>query len=397
MIKAVLLDLDNTLLYNPDSAFAAEFIRLADQFFETRWQQSQVSRLLIESIQGLQQDRHPKETNAETLFAWVAERAGRTLDDATSALLAFYQQRYPYLRSCIESLGDVPVNLINWLRSQHYAVVIATNPIYPVSAIRQRLRWAGLSDDLAEYALVTHAENMHFAKPDPAYYVEIVARVGVEPDEAVMIGDSLKNDIKPAGQAGLHAHPIADHVSSTEGLKSALAALSHEIMHEDWLEQFTATTLHPAMIIPEMRGNLGALYSTIAHVKPEYWNQHPDPNEWSPIQILCHLLDSETQVQRPRLERIRREDNPFIVAPPPPAGPRDAVPCDSDGYQVAEKWLTARHDTMTGIEQINHDEWNRPARHSIFGPTTLLEMAHFTAQHDRLHINQLCQTLGRCE
>jgi hypothetical protein len=26
-----------------------------------------------------------------------------------------------------------------------------------------------------------------------------------------------------------------------------------------------------------------------------------------------------------------------------------------------------------------------------------LEMAHFTAQHDRLHLNQICQTLGKCE
>jgi hypothetical protein len=138
------------------------------------------------------------------------------------------------------------------------------------------------------------------------------------------------------------------------------------------------------------------LFGTLADAKPHFWQQHPDPNEWSPIQIVCHLLESERKVQRPRLERILAENNPFLVAPPPPAEPHEALPCENDGLLVAEQMATEREKTLDWLRQIQQEDWNRPARHSIFGPTTLLEMAHFTAQHDRLHINQLCQTLGRC-
>ena len=56
----------------------------------------------------------------------------------------------------------------------------------------------------------------------------------------------------------------------------------------------------------------------------------------------------------------------------------------------------ARERTIALLAGLRPDQWNRPARHSIFGLTNLLEMAHFTAQHDRLHITQLCQTLGKC-
>nr|MCU0514203.1 DinB family protein [Anaerolineae bacterium] len=102
----------------------------------------------------------------------------------------------------------------------------------------------------------------------------------------------------------------------------------------------------------------------------------------------------ESTQQRPRLERILREDDPFLIAPRPP-GP-DIPVCAEDGHRIAAEFVQERARTMAFVHTLTAAEWQRPARHSIFGRTTLLEMAHFTAQHDRLHLNQLCQTIGRC-
>jgi hypothetical protein len=150
------------------------------------------------------------------------------------------------------------------------------------------------------------------------------------------------------------------------------------------------------MIEPEMRGNIGALFGVIAPAQPHFWQQHPDPQEWSPIQIVCHLVESEIKVQRPRQERILAEENPFLPITQPPLSARDAVPCGDEGYSVAERFMKERMTTLNWLRQLAPDDWMRRARHSTFGPTTLLEMAQFTAQHDRLHISQLCQTLGQC-
>jgi hypothetical protein len=40
-------------------------------------------------------------------------------------------------------------------------------------------------------------------------------------------------------------------------------------------------------------------------------------------------------------------------------------------------------------------DWNRKARHAIFGPTNFLEVVGFIAEHDRLHIHQAWQTLKK--
>jgi FMN phosphatase YigB (HAD superfamily) len=399
MIKAVLLDLDNTLLRNPDEVFAPAYLALAEDFFVDYAGYKSMSRSLLNVIRVLLGKRDMQRTNTEIALGIISQAVECEIEALEPMFTEFYQAAYPKLRDCVEPVTTAPA-LVNLLKQRAISVVIATNPIYPWEAIRQRLVWAGLPDQITDYALVTNADNMHFAKPDPAFYAEVVARVGVEPDEAIMVGDSINNDIFPATEVGLHTYHIIDPDSNKATAEIAdagtLQQLYELISGSDWLDTWQPHQLMPTMIEPELRGNVGALFGTISDVKSHFWNQHPDPNEWSPIQIICHLLDSERSVQRPRLERIRAEDTPFITAPKQPPGPREAGSCSNEGRTPAIEFARERLQTIEWLSGLGQDEWLRSARHSIFGPTTLLEMAHFTAQHDRLHINQLCQTLGRC-
>ena len=144
-----------------------------------------------------------------------------------------------------------------------------------------------------------------------------------------------------------------------------------------------------------MLGNVGALFGLVATIKPEQWRMRPDPQEWSPLELMCHLRDSERSIQRPRLQRIAHEADPFIGQPPTP-GPNERDLSGEDGYTALRQFWDERCITLEFIITLKADDWQRPARHSIFGPTTLLEMAHFTARHDQLHITQLAETLSRC-
>ena len=221
-----------------------------------------------------------------------------------------------------------------------------------------------------------------------AYYAELAARNGIEPDEALMVGDSMTNDIQPAQKLGIHTR----HITDTTGASF------------DFMNRFRVATGKTA-ICPRaassrygsnrsIRGNPGALYGLLSEVQAHQWQQRPQPEEWSILQILCHLRESETEVQQQRLKAILREDNPFIATPPAP-GPQ-IPPCHHEGYEVMNQFRRHRLATIDLLAQLNDADWRRPARHSIFGLTNLLEMAYFTAQHDRLHITQLCQTLGKC-
>ena len=44
---------------------------------------------------------------------------------------------------------------------------------------------------------------MHASKPHAAYYREIAGMIGCDPQECLMVGNEIKNDILPARRAGM--------------------------------------------------------------------------------------------------------------------------------------------------------------------------------------------------
>lgn len=392
MIKAVLFDLDNTLVINPDKMFALTFIQLFDQHFDaliTRKDRT-ASRLWHQTFEVLQ-TFHPETCNQDVFVGQIAETIGLESDRIRMILDEFYAKPYEQLQMCVQA-QDGALALLGDLAEYDVDIVIATNPLHPVSTALRRLHWGNLPDDARNYRFITGSDNMHTLKPSATYYAEIIARIGIEPDEALMVGDRFSHDIQPAQEIGIRTYHLTDmgdtHHSGT------LSHLRH-LIREGLLDETYPVQHHSrSAVVTQYYGNLNALYGFLKDVKPHYWHQRPDPNEWSIVQILCHLLSSETDNERARLMRIIREDRPFIVAPRPP-GP-DIPICHDDGMHIAHEFTRARLETIHFVENLSSDDWQRRARHSIFGHTSLAEMAYFTAQHDRLHLMQICQTLGMC-
>lgn len=387
MIKAVLCDLDNTLIHNPDGVFAREFIALIQTALGDTLHLADMGAVMRHIIRSLSRERTVIVSNRQMILSLLSEAAATDIAVVTQLLETFYQEQYPQLQPIVSPVEPAAA-LIRGLRQQNIPVVIATNPIYLASGIQQRLRWGQL--DACDYALVTDADTMHFAKPDPAYYAEIIARVGVEPDEALVIGDNPVNDWQAAEQAGLLVYRVGDDPAQS------LRELLTRIQAKHWRDSFQRPVLTPTAIQHALRGNQGALMGMVEQAAPYTWRQHPLPDEWSVLQIVSHLVESERVTQRVRIERILASPyNPARLVEAP-VGRVSIVPLSDDLHELAAMFLQERAITLALLQSLTPADWERQAQHSIFGFTTLQEMATFTAQHDRMHIQQLCQTLGKC-
>jgi FMN phosphatase YigB (HAD superfamily) len=124
-------------------------------------------------------------------------------------ILGFYRDDFPRLRGLTETRPEA-AGLLAWARRRDLSVVIATNPLFPRIAIDHRIRWAGIDPDDDVICLITSAENMHATKARPAYYREILERVGHHPHDCLMVGDDWEWDIVQAGRLGIPAWWIAD-------------------------------------------------------------------------------------------------------------------------------------------------------------------------------------------
>ncbi len=107
----------------------------------------------------------------------------------------------------VKKVGNVFDNHCRKIRPETLAVLGALVRKYKLAlaanqptSTREFLRDAGL---LSFFQLDLLPAELGFYKPDPRFFVAILDTLKLEPDEAVMVGDRLDNDIWPAKMTGI--------------------------------------------------------------------------------------------------------------------------------------------------------------------------------------------------
>ena len=207
MISAILFDLDGTLLDSDMDVFIPQYFRALTTKLAPVIAPAKLMEALTASTRILLRRKAGGKTNQELFWADFLPRTGCREADIVPLLDAFYTNGFPALRR-FTALKPQARPLVTTAFAERFTVAIATQPVFPLAAIRHRLTWAGVDD--FSYALVTCYENMHSTKPDPAFYAEICERIGHTADACIMIGNELDADIRPAAAAGLHTFWLTD-------------------------------------------------------------------------------------------------------------------------------------------------------------------------------------------
>ncbi len=93
-------------------------------------------------------------------------------------------------------------------KAEHTAV--ATMPVFTIEAVEKRMGWVGLKPEMFDF--VTTAPTSSYCKPDPRYFGEILERFGVEPKDALMIGNDVREDMQPCKELGVDVFLVKDHM-----------------------------------------------------------------------------------------------------------------------------------------------------------------------------------------
>jgi hypothetical protein len=83
---------------------------------------------------------------------------------------------------------------------------------------------------------------------------------------------------------------------------------------------------------------------------------------------------------------------PFIPARVTAAWAEERNYNSQDWFRALKDFTSARIQLMDLLRGITV-EWQRKARHAIFGPTDLQELVEFMFEHDKLHIRQILSTI----
>jgi FMN phosphatase YigB (HAD superfamily) len=216
VFKAILFDLDDTLLGNSMDTFIPAYFQALTRYVAEWIPPERLISELLRCTRAMDANDGTGPTNEECFAAVFFPALGYDPDELRPVFDQFYVEEFPKLRGLTRPRPEARP-LVEWAFERGLQVAIATNPLFPRSPIEQRLAWAGVPVTEFDYALVTCYENMHATKSHPAYYREILARLGRRPGECLMVGDDWERDIVPCAAVGIPGYWIAEPDATPPG------------------------------------------------------------------------------------------------------------------------------------------------------------------------------------
>ncbi len=391
MTLTLLIDLDDTLLDNKMDTFIPAYLGALGKQFAPYTDIKNLGRVMMAATEKMFHNNHPDLSLKETFDLAFYPPLGITEDEVRGDLDHFYEEVFPTLRTITQARPEA-IPLIETALQRGWQVAIATNPLFPLAAILHRLTWAGIPIKKYPYAIVPSYETFHFAKPNPAFFAELMGRFGWPRGPILMVGNDPEHDIQCAQRMGIPTfwisnglpYPVGLDVPSASGTLEDIIPWLDSTPEEDLLPDYGS----PTAITGTMRGIPSALLVLTADLKVEEWDQRPHADEWSLTEITCHLRDVEREINLPRLQKIISDDNPFIPGVDSDAWAVTRDYKSQDGRVALQDFVTCRMETLDLLDSLSPEDWQRPVQHAIFGPTSFVEIASFIAGHDRLHVRQ---------
>ncbi len=214
MLKTVMFDLDGTLLpFVQDDFIKLYFGGLCKKLAPLGYQPDKVVKDIWAGTKSMVTNDGSRLNRDAFWETFRAANAG--LPDAECLCDDFYTGEFDTVRACLKSAPDHKP-MISRLKKLGLDVVLATNPIFPRCAVETRLKWVNL--DEKDFSYITSYENSTFCKPNPAYFKEVLGKIGRSPEECVMIGNSAAEDMIPAGKLGISAFLAVDFLENPENI-----------------------------------------------------------------------------------------------------------------------------------------------------------------------------------
>ncbi len=205
MLKAVLFDLDNTLILFEEEKFLGGYYPVLAARFAGVLPDGQFAERLMKATVVLREN-DGSNVNRELFLRTFCDGFNVNRDEVWSRFEQFFSLDFDIFKDAVTAAPGA-AEVFRRVKERGLKIVVATNPIWPLVVQQKRLGWAGLGD--IEVDLVTHIDNMSYCKPQLGYFKQICQLIGVKPGECLMVGDDPANDMV-AAKAGMKTFQTTD-------------------------------------------------------------------------------------------------------------------------------------------------------------------------------------------
>ena len=222
-IKAILFDLDGTLLPMNQDAFIKKYFAEITAYLvkNANYEPQKFTGAMIKGIEAMIKNDGTQTNEYAFWKVFSSVYGGDKVRQDYPLFERFYDERFINTKTECGFSGKSR-EIVDYLKSQNIKLVLATNPVFPYVATHARIGWAGLKAE--DFALITTYENVGYCNPNPAYYVDIAKRIGVDPTECLMVGNDTSDDLS-AKKAGMDVFILTPCLINRENID--ISALPH--------------------------------------------------------------------------------------------------------------------------------------------------------------------------
>lgn len=209
MLKAVVFDMDDTLIDINLSAFIAVYAMDVARLLADIARRNPLAMLatVTGAMLELNNNDRPQDdrrTNGAFYAESIRRRCDVPLDDPViaEAFTCYEREILPRKNDAIIAARPRAGarETVELVLSRGLRVGLFTNPSFSRACVECRMGWGELGD--LPFEVVTTMENSTRCKPDPQYYREHLDRMGLSPSEVLMVGNDPKRDF-PTPDIGL--------------------------------------------------------------------------------------------------------------------------------------------------------------------------------------------------
>jgi HAD superfamily hydrolase (TIGR01549 family) len=195
-LRAVLFDVDFTLV-RPGPELGPEGYRAAGEQAGLDLDPALYEQARLRALEGLQ--KHPELEHDEEIWIAFTERIVRGMgaDDDTRARECAVEIERRWESSRNFHLYDDALPTLELLRAHGLKLGLVSNGVRDLDAFAV--------DHRLDVDAVLSSRGHGWTKPHPSIFLAVLERLGVEPGEAAMVGDSPEDDIEGATALGMRA------------------------------------------------------------------------------------------------------------------------------------------------------------------------------------------------
>ena len=191
MIKAVLFDLDGTLLPLDEDEFTKLYFGLlCKRFCPLGFDKDALINAIWTGTKKMIKN-NGELTNDIVFWDTFKEIFGEEKAKLKYSFDEFYEQEYLQTVSCVKP-NPYAREIMDFLHQNNIKIVLASRPVFPKNGMVNRAKFVGLKEE--DFCLITSYDICSYSKPNPKYYQEILEKLNLKPDEVIMFGNNEEED-----------------------------------------------------------------------------------------------------------------------------------------------------------------------------------------------------------